>query len=63
MVAALAQVAPDSEPSVQKVTSRNCRSSAMNTRRPVSAPASAPIASPPSSSMAIEVRPPFVAMR
>src|SRR5882672_1851790 len=51
------QVAPASEPNVQNVMSRNCRSSARKTRSPVPAPASALNASPASSNVAIDVRP------
>ena len=63
MVPTLLQVAPLSEPSIQKVMSRNCRSSAMNTRSPLPALVSAAMAMPPSRNMAIEVRACRVAIR
>src|SRR6188508_3306468 len=56
IAAALSQVAPAIEPSSQKVTSRNCRSSATNTKRPIPALASAAMARPPSRKIAIDVR-------
>ena len=58
-----AQVAPLSEPSIQKLMSRNCRSSARNTSSPRPALANAAIARPPSRNSAIDVRPSRVAMR
>ena len=63
IAATLPQVAPPSEPSSQNVMSRSCRSSARKTRNPIPALASAPIAMPASSSVAIEVRPERVARR
>ena len=57
------QVAPASEPSDQKVRSRNCRSSAMKISMPVKAIAMAASAMPASSMVATEVRPCRVEMR
>ena len=57
------QVAPASEPSCQKVRSRNCRSSAMKISMPVKAIARAASAMPASSMVATDVRPWRVEMR
>ncbi|MNE07245.1 hypothetical protein D3C80_998550 [compost metagenome] len=58
----LAGVAPPSEPSDQKVMSRNARSSATKIIRPVSAPLIAATAIPARMSVVVEVAPSFVAI-
>jgi hypothetical protein len=61
-VAAFGHVAPLSEPSIQNVMSRSWRSSATNTSSPMPALAIAAMASPASRKIAIDVRPPRLAM-